>query len=161
MHRRAAEFDVASGGTPYSCPIAESVVDLELQSLGLRLFGALGWHGLGMAEWRRETGTGRYVLMEINPRLVGSTDLAIASGVDLPLLACRLLADGEIPLAPEARAGVRLRWFLPDGLADLMARPRRWFDVDAWRANSDWRWNDLGPHWMQLRRMVWTLRHGH
>jgi predicted ATP-grasp superfamily ATP-dependent carboligase len=160
MHRRAAEFDVTSGGTPYSCPVAESVREPELERLGLRLFAALDWHGLGMAEWRRETGTGRFVLMEINPRLVGSTDLAIHSGIDLPLLACRLVRDGDIDVVAQYPAGIRWRWLLPDGLRDLLAEPRRIFTADVWRAASDWSWRDPLPHWMQLRRTAWTLRHG-
>lgn len=160
LHRRAAEFDVAGGGTPYSCPLAESVRDAELETLGLRLFRGLRWHGLGMAEWRRETSTGRYVLMEINPRLVGSTDLAVRSGVDLPLLACRMLAEGDVEPVLAHRAGMRLRWLLPDGLRDLLARPARVLAADTWRAASDWCWRDPAPHWMQLRIAAWQVLHG-
>ena len=160
VHRRAGEFDVASGGTPYSCPLAESVHDEELAQLGERLFRALGWHGLGMAEWRRETATGRFYLMEINPRLVGSTDLAVQSGVDLPVLAAMLARDGDVTPVTTYRAGVRLRWLLPDGLLDLLARPRQALAPARWRSNSDWSWRDPAPHWMQFRRAAWTLRHG-
>jgi len=159
VHRRTAEFDVASGRAPYSCPVAESVRDDDLAALGVRLFRALGWHGLGMAEWRRETATGRPYLMEINPRLVGSTDLAVESGVDLPLLAALLARDGDVAAVTDYRPGVRLRWLLPDGLLDLLARPRQALDPRVLRAASDWSWRDPAPHWMQLRRMAWALRH--
>jgi predicted ATP-grasp superfamily ATP-dependent carboligase len=157
-HRRSAEFDVTSGGTPYSCPVAESVHEPVLEALTRVLFESLGWHGIGMTEWRRETGTGRFVLMEINPRLVGSTDLAVRSGIDLPLLQCLLARDGDIEPESSYVAGVRMRWLLPDWLRDLLARPAGLFDADLWRAATDWHWGDLGPHWMQLRRMAWALR---
>lgn len=159
MHRRVSEFDVAAGGTPYSCPVGESVDEDDLRRLGLQLFAALEWHGLGMAEWRRETGTGRLVLMEINPRLVGSTDLAVRAGVDLPLLACTMLRQGDIVPVMRYRTGVRLRWLLPDGLRDLLARPDLALRPDTWRTRSDWSLVDLAPHWMQMRLAAWHLLH--
>lgn len=161
LHRRRAEFDVATGAAPYSCPIAESVVDPELEALGSRLFLALRWEGLGMAEWRREAATGRYYLMEINPRLVGSTDLAVQSGVDLPRLAALLARDGDLHPAPAYPPGVRVRWNFPDGLLDVLAQPRRLLDPAFWTARTDWSWRDPAPHWMQLRRAAWHLRHSH
>ena len=161
LHRRRAEFDFASGVAPYSCPMAESVVDPELEKLGSRLFSALRWEGLGMAEWRRETRTGHYYLMEINPRLVGSTDLAVQSGVDLPRLAALLARDGDLDPVRGYRAGVRVRWNLPDGLLDVLARPGRLLEPAFWSARTDWSWRDPAPHWMQLRRAAWALRQGH
>jgi predicted ATP-grasp superfamily ATP-dependent carboligase len=160
MHRRAVEFDVRAGGTPYSCPMAESVVDPALYELGHRLFTALGWHGLGMAEWRRDARDGRFVLMEINPRLVGSTDLAVRAGIDLPLLACRMARDGDVALVAAHPAGVRVRWWLPDGLRDVLARPRRLLARETWSTPSDWTWRDPAPHWRQMRLIAWQLRHG-
>ena len=161
QHRRTAEYDVLAGGKPYSCPMAVSVHDPDLEQQALRLFAALEWHGLGMAEWRRQNGTGRYFLMEVNPRLVGSTDLAMRSGVDLPLLACQMVRDGDVAPVLEHRVGVRMRWLLPDALRDLLARPARLFDLDTWRSATDWSWRDLAPHVMQLRLAAWTLRHPH
>ena len=160
MHRRAVEFDVRGQGTPYSCPMAESVVDPVLRDLGMRLFAALEWHGLGMAEWRLDARTGRYVLMEINPRLVGSTDLSVRAGVDLPLLACRMARDGDVEPILQHPSGVRVRWWLPDGCRDLLARPRRVFQRTTWTTPSDWTWSDWAPHWRQLRLLAWQLRHG-
>ncbi len=159
MHRRAAEYDLGGGAPAYSCPIAESIFDPSLEVQSRRLFDALEWHGLGMAEWRRERGTGRLVLLEVNPRLVGSTDLAMRSGVDLPLLAARLAQDGDVPPVTEYRIGVRMRWLLPDGLRDLLSRPRSLLERITWSSASDWSWSDPRPHWMQLRRAAWALRH--
>jgi hypothetical protein len=97
--------------------------------------------------------------MEVNPRLVGSTDLAVQSGIDLPVLAARMARDGDVAPVPAYRAGVRVRWLLPDGLLDLLARPRQALAPSRWRSGSDWCWSDPAPHWMQLRRAAWTLRH--
>lgn len=158
LHARAAEFDLRRGRDPYSCPVARSIEDPELRSLGLRLFEALEWHGLGMAEWRRDARDGRFVLMEINPRLVGSTDLAIRAGVDLPQLAAELAACGEVEAVETYRVGVQLRWLLPDGLRHLFADPRRALRERRTRVHTDWSWRDPAPHWLQLRLAAWELR---
>ena len=160
MHARAAEFDLTldPSRTPYSCPVAVSIDDPRLRGLGLRLFEALAWHGVGMAEWRRDARDGRYVLMEINPRLVGSTDLAIRSGVDLPALAARLAGRGDVEPVLQHRTGVRLQWLVPDGLKHFMAQPGQALRTGLGRVHSDWSWRDPAPHWVQLRLAAWDLR---
>jgi predicted ATP-grasp superfamily ATP-dependent carboligase len=50
MHRRLREYP-ASGGVS-SC--AESFYDLKLESHGRRMLDALNWHGVAMAEFRRD-----------------------------------------------------------------------------------------------------------
>ncbi|HZX33106.1 MAG TPA: ATP-grasp domain-containing protein [Rhodocyclaceae bacterium] len=49
----------------------------------------MGWHGVGMFEYRWERETGRFHLIEFNSRFWGSLHLALFAGVDFP----RLLAD--------------------------------------------------------------------
>jgi predicted ATP-grasp superfamily ATP-dependent carboligase len=158
-HRRVAEYDVRSQDSPYSCPTAVSCHEPELVRLTTRLFEALSWHGLGMAEWRRDARTGGFYLMEVNPRLVGSTDLAIRCGVDLPALQCRLVLEGDVQPVLEHRAGVRIHWLLPDGLHHVLARPWHGLRNLLRRGSTDWSWSDLRPHWLQLRLAAWELRH--
>jgi predicted ATP-grasp superfamily ATP-dependent carboligase len=158
-HRRVAEFDVRTHVNPYSCPTAVSCHEPELVRLTLRLFEALSWHGLGMAEWRRDERNGHFYLMEVNPRLVGSTDLAIRCGVDLPALNCRLVRDGDVPAVLDHRDGVRIHWLLPDGLRHLLARPWQSLRNLFRRSSTDWSLSDLHPHWLQVRLAAWELRH--
>jgi predicted ATP-grasp superfamily ATP-dependent carboligase len=130
-----------------------------LVRLTTRLFGALQWHGVGMAEWRRDSRNGRFYLMEVNPRLVGSTDLAIRCGVDLPRLQCQMVRDGDVPAVLEHRSGVRMHWLLPDGLRHFLARPSQALRGQLRRASTDWTWSDPRPHWLQLRLAAWEMRH--
>ena len=158
-HARVAEYDVQSRDSPYSCPTAVSCREPELVRMTVRLFAALQWHGLGMVEWRRDSRNGRFYLMEVNPRLVGSTDLAIRCGVDLPSLQCRMVRDGDVQPVLEHAAGVRMHWLVPDGLRHLLARPGQAMRSALRRTATDWSWSDLRPHWLQLRLAAWEMRH--
>ena len=119
MHRRIREYPVTGG--PSS--LAESIRDPVLSELGTRLLDRLGWHGPAMVEFKKDRRDGRYVLVEINPKLWGSLDLAIASGVDFPWLICRMAMDGDIEPVTEYRTGVKFRWVFPEDLFHALTGP--------------------------------------
>jgi len=108
-HRRLREKP-PSGGVSVLC---ESIApDPQLEAASRRLLEALAWNGVAMVEFRRAP-DGRAVLMEVNPRLWGSLQLAIDAGVDFPR--AMLALHRGCPLPPcEARLGVRNRWLLGD-----------------------------------------------
>ena len=74
-----------------------------------RLLAAMGYEGFAHVEFRRAP-DGRPVLMEVNPRLTQSIELALHAGVDF----ARMQVDwarGESPAPSDGyRAGVRLAW---------------------------------------------------
>jgi predicted ATP-grasp superfamily ATP-dependent carboligase len=108
-HRRIREKPPWGGVSVLSEAIAP---DPELLAGSERLLAELQWTGVAMVEFRRAPGGPAYV-MEMNPRLWGSLQLAIDAGVDFPSL---LIASmrGE-PIAPvQARLGTRTRWLLGD-----------------------------------------------
>jgi predicted ATP-grasp superfamily ATP-dependent carboligase len=76
------------------------------------LLSSLNWNGVAMFEFKYTTDS-IYYLMEINPRLWGSLQLAIDSGVDFPKL---LLCENVNTQEKEYKVGVKLRWEL--GLLD-------------------------------------------
>jgi predicted ATP-grasp superfamily ATP-dependent carboligase len=90
----------------------------------LALLKALQWTGLAMVEFRRDVRQaahdGSFKLMEINPRIWGSVQLAIDCGVDFPRLLYEWMVLGREPARPPAgrrasyRAGVRSRWLMGD-----------------------------------------------
>src|SRR5262249_37353097 len=86
--------------------------DPALLAASERLLQALRWTGVAMVEFRR-TPDGRALLMEMNPRLWGSVQLAIDAGVDFPALLVALYR-GEKSSPVEAVVGVRTRWLLGD-----------------------------------------------
>jgi predicted ATP-grasp superfamily ATP-dependent carboligase len=108
-HRRIREKPPTGGVSV----MRESIdPDPELLAHSERLLAELGWTGVAMVEFRRRPG-GPGVLMEINPRLWGSLQLAIDAGVDFPSLWLSLEQGEQVMPAP-ARVGVRSRWLLGD-----------------------------------------------
>lgn len=106
VHRRIREYP-REGGPGSLC---ESVHDDALAASAWRLLEGLEWEGPAMVEFRRDRATGKAWLLEVNPRFWGSLPLAVACGVDFPLL-CYRLATGEEARAPDGYpAGVRLRF---------------------------------------------------
>lgn len=163
MHRRLEEHDVGRGlGLAHAAAGAVSVVEPELRDAGLRLLGALGWDGVAMVEFRRSERDGRFYLMEVNPRFVGSLDLAVAAGVDLPWLYARLAAG--LPVEPPSgyRVGLRYRWLLSKSVAPAFEDPlgfaRAALSTLRPDVRSDVCLSDPGPHWSHLRAAGWWLR---
>jgi predicted ATP-grasp superfamily ATP-dependent carboligase len=122
-HRRIREKPPTGGVSV----LRESIEpDPELLAHSERLLAELGLTGVAMVEFRRRPG-GPGVLMEINPRLWGSLQLAIDAGVDFPSLWLSL-ERGEQVMPGSARVGVRSRWLLGDFdhlLISLRRRPMR------------------------------------
>jgi hypothetical protein len=74
-----------------------------------RLIRAAGLEGYSEIEFRRDA-AGRPVLMEINPRLSASIEIAVRSGVDFPMLIHRWAAGHPLSPVQGYRVGVRVRW---------------------------------------------------
>jgi predicted ATP-grasp superfamily ATP-dependent carboligase len=143
MHRRLREYPVTGG----SSTVAESFNDPALSELGLRLLRALRWNGVAMVEFKRDLQSGRYTLMEINPKFWGSLDLAVAAGVEFPWLAVRAALGHEVEPVMSFPSGVRFRWVFDDVLR-LLTRPQdaRAFIRDfSPTVHDDLDWNDPRP----------------
>lgn len=170
MHRRLREYPVTGGAST----AAESVFDPELKAQGLKLLSALNWHGVAMAEFKKDSRDGRFKLMEINPKFWGSLDLAIASGVDFPYLTARMAFEGDIEPVTEYRTGVRFRWLLPYDVLHVLAKPESAKDFvndfcDPRTRSNIWL-HDIGPNVYQAaltagsvvsRLAKGTLKHPH
>lgn len=78
-----------------------------------RLVGEIGVEGYSEVEFRR-THDGRPLLMEVNPRLSQSVEVAIRAGVDFPRMQLEWARGGAIPEPPAARIGVRVGWLAGD-----------------------------------------------
>ncbi len=116
-HQRLREKP-PSGGVSVVC---ESVaLDEEMVEASQKLLAAVGWEGVAMVEFKRDVRDGRAKLMEINGRFWGSLQLAIASGVDFPVLFLHQLTQSaqKRGLGETYRTGLRMKWFL--GTLDLL-----------------------------------------
>ncbi len=166
-HRRLREKPPGGGVSVYreSLPLEPHLVDP-----GLRLLEALDWQGVAMVECKREAGTDREVIMEVNGRFWGSLQLAIDAGVDFPDLLVRCAAGDPIPGRNRYRAGIRSRWFWGDvdhaylrfRDAGVWAGLQAALELLRWRPGRDrgeiWRWRDPAPFVVEtfqwLRRVL-------
>jgi predicted ATP-grasp superfamily ATP-dependent carboligase len=110
-HQRLREKP-PSGGVSVVC---ESVaLDGEMVDAAQKLLAAVDWQGIAMVEFKRDIRDGKAKLMEINGRFWGSLQLAIASGIDFPVLFLRQLTQSvqKKEVEDSYRTGLRMKWFL-------------------------------------------------
>jgi hypothetical protein len=118
------------------CVVRESIpVPPELGQAARALVDAIDLDGYSHVEFRRDT-RGRALLMEINPRLSASIELAVRSGVNFPLMLWRWASGGRVEVQKGYKAGVRMRWLAGDvrWLMEAVGAPRRPDSVPALRA---------------------------
>lgn len=163
MHRRLAEHDVARGVRfAHGAPGAQSVDEPEMRQPGLALLKALCWDGVAMVEFKRSRRDGRFYLIEVNPRFVGSLELAIAAGVDLPWLYAQMAAGRPVVGPNRYRVGLRYRWLVAKNVAGLLENPVGWVlgavSIVLPGVRSDLSFRDPRPHWSQVRNAAWWVR---
>jgi predicted ATP-grasp superfamily ATP-dependent carboligase len=143
-HRRLREIPV-SGGTS----TARTTFDhQEIRDATERLLPRLGINGVVMAEYRYNSATGAFCLLELNPRYWGGVPTAIESGVDFPALhleAAMGRPAPSVPLLPSRQ--VEGRWLLGEAraLVELLYN-RRWREAGlmfSLRPDCELYWDDI------------------
>ena len=150
MHKRIREYPVTGGPSTF----AESIYDPKLKELGLKMLDYLNWHGVAMVEFKKNSKNGDFVLMEINPKFWGSLEIAIASGVDFPYLACEMATNGDIKPVFDYKRNVKFRWLFPGEIFHAVTNPKAFprffadfFDKDI---RYDVELKDIKPNIMQV-----------
>ena len=139
MHKRIRELPPSGG--PSCC--AQSIFETDLKDQGKKLLDALKWHGVAMVEFKRDTKTGKLYLMEINPKFWGSLDLALAGGVNFPVLDVCMALGEDIPYREEYKTGLKYHWPLHGDIRHVLEKPRAFFPV---------LWDCLNP---KVRSNLW------
>jgi len=121
VHKRLREYPVHGG--PSTLRI--SVKYPELAKLGVKLLKYIGFQGAAMVEFKMDPRDNTPKLMEINPRLWGSLQLAIASGVNFPLYLVKLALDGDVDEVTDYKEGIIARWLLPGDILHFLSNPER------------------------------------
>jgi predicted ATP-grasp superfamily ATP-dependent carboligase len=166
-HRRLREKPPAGGVSVYRESIA---LEDGLVRPGLRLLDALDWQGVAMIECKREEGTGRHVVIEVNGRFWGSLQLAIDAGIDFPALLVRCVAGETVPECRDYRVGVRSRWFWGDvdhlylrfrdggGRGSRLGALREFLRGFVRRDRGEvWRWRDPVPFLVETLQWLGVL----
>jgi len=153
VHQRLREYPRTGG--PSTLRVSVERPDLVAQSA--RLLTSLGWRGFAMVEWKTDPRDGVPRLLEVNPRFVGSLELALVSGVDFPWLLYQVATTGDCPLVETYRVGQLCRWLLPGDLLHFLSNPDRWrLEPSFFRfrrpdlAYDDWAGDDPLPSLVQV-----------
>jgi predicted ATP-grasp superfamily ATP-dependent carboligase len=88
-------------------------VSKELLDMSVNLATAIGMEGPCEVEYRQDA-QGNSLLMEINPRLAGTLENAMHSGIDLPLMVWQWATGQPVQPVLSYRNGVRTRWLAGD-----------------------------------------------
>jgi predicted ATP-grasp superfamily ATP-dependent carboligase len=88
-------------------------VPAELLDASVNLATAIGLEGACEVEFRQDA-KGQSLLMEINPRLAGTLENAMHSGVNFPLMVWQWATGQPIEPVRSYRTGVRTRWLAGD-----------------------------------------------
>ena len=149
VHKKLRQFPVAGGASTY----AVSVEYPELVALAEALLQGIGWHGPANIEFKIDARDGKPRLMEVNPRLWGAVQLAIASGINVPYLLYQLAMTEDIPPTFKYTTGIKFRTLFPGDwmhfFSKLSTEKKADFDVfrlfDKEACHATWSYTDPLP----------------
>ncbi len=84
-----------------------------MTNISQKLFDNLNWHGIAEVEYITHAETGKHYFIEVNPRIWGGVNSAIASGINIGEILIQIALGKTItPLSYET--GIKTRWFWGD-----------------------------------------------
>jgi predicted ATP-grasp superfamily ATP-dependent carboligase len=118
MHERLMQYPKSGGPSV----VARAIRNPRLHELGRTLLEYMRWHGVAMVEFKRSDRDGEFYLIEVNPKLWGSLDLAIQSGSNFPVWIVQTLL-GEAFVSNGYREGLTYQWVIPVGIKSFLRYP--------------------------------------
>jgi predicted ATP-grasp superfamily ATP-dependent carboligase len=116
MHKRLMEYPLSGGHSVK----AKSYKNDKLKEYGKTVLDKLKWNGVAMVEFK-EVSQDEYVIMEINPKYWGSTELALASGANFPTQMVRTFMKEDIVIKDKSQE--TYIWPLKGYISNLIAKP--------------------------------------
>ncbi len=107
-HKRLRTFPAEGGVTVYS----ESGNDESIISLGVEILLKLNWNGLAMLEFLYEEDSGKWKVLELNPRIWGSVMLSAFNNSNMLNNYVLLAMQKKIVSANDLKS-VFIRWYFP------------------------------------------------
>ena len=119
QHKRIREYPVSGGASV----CAESYKNSKVEEYGKKLLDVLHWHGVAMVEFKMNK-DGIPILMEINPKFWGSTDLALEAGVNFPKALIDIHLNKEIEYSDKYKIPLRYHWPLQGDICHGIDNPK-------------------------------------
>lgn len=148
QHRRLHEVPLTGGGSSLR---RSEPLDADLLEASGRLVEALNWNGVAMVEFKQDSTSGEFRLMEINGRFWGSLPLADAAGADFPAMLLDLELSGEVNVCAPYREMLYCR---------LLSRDLFWYEA-VLRGEGDRRIVELPARSQVLRELALFLSPRH
>lgn len=156
QHKRIREYPVTGGVS--TC--AESYKSEILEKYGRGMLDALNWHGVAMVEFKLSKNE-QPVLMEINPKFWGSTDLALEAGVDFPKGLLEIYLNEEIKYSNSYKFPFRYHWPFDGDIQHVLERsesfPNFVKDIFNPKVRSNLRITDPMPTIFMIVSFAWVL----
>ncbi|MFT3764822.1 MAG: GNAT family N-acetyltransferase [Minicystis sp.] len=156
--RKIRTYPRSAGASTY----VELIEDPELVRIGHDVLDRIGFTGVVKLDFKRDPRTGRFYLLEVNPRFNLWNHLGAASGVNLPLLAYQDLTGARVEPAGPARPGMRwlalgddarafVRDYAPAGELTLS----RWLlSLRGPKVYDVFAWDDASPFLVNMARSL-------
>jgi len=149
VHKKLRQYPITGGVSTY----ATSVKFPKLVEITEGLLASIGWYGSANVEFKIDQRDNTPKLMEVNPRLWGSLQLAIASGINVPYLLYQLAVDGDVKPSFEYKTDVKFRWFMHGDFMNFItnATAKRKWNIDVFKlfernsCHATWSWSDPLP----------------
>ena len=105
-----------------------------------------------MVEFKRDEISGKFNLMEINPKFWGSLELAIKAGVDFPSYLIDEKTNIDINLISPHYKNIIFQWILNGELFHFLERPTALSKIIRTLPKSykDLKWSDFKPNIFQF-----------
>ena len=131
VHKKLRQYPISGGASTY----AVSVKFPKLVEIAEALLSSIGWYGSANIDFKIDERDNIPKLMEVNPRLWGSLQLAVASGINIPYLLYQLAVHGDIPPYFEYQTGVKFRWFMYGDFVNFITNltAKRKLNLDAFK----------------------------
>ena len=117
VHKKLRQYPITGGASTY----AVSVKYPKLVEIAEALLTSIGWYGSANIEFKIDQRDNIPKLMEVNPRLWGSLQLAISSGINIPYLLYQLAVTGDISPHFEYKTDVKFHWFMQGDFMNFFA----------------------------------------
>jgi len=134
--------------------VVETVDNPEIVPLARGLLQACGYTGLAEVEFKRDSSSGKWYLIEVNPRHWDQHELGTRVGVNLSWIAYQEMIGRESALhIPATRPDAQFRWIAETEAMTLILRPA-YAQIRENRKNSASLWVRLRRHWRVARSVA-------
>ncbi len=143
--------------------IVITIKDDVLMKYCSQILHSLKWHGPCQVEVKKDSRTGEYKLLEINPKLWGTLGASIHAGVDFSLKACEV-AMNQINIHKKYEIGLIYKILFPleiytiyQDKGNRFKRIIKLFQIFQSNVKTEFCFRDLGPNVLNIIATMHTL----